>query len=176
LDILRTSKDPSRAFSDRFGDYFVGGYILGGTNSTLVWGSSESRGSSERLNISFEVHLLFLSYEDSINRQSADFWSAAAANLVAFDSLEAYQTKVEAREYGTFRIAMAESQANRKRGAVLQERVEAKLNALNIGSSGAQLPWGRCDELCRSGLVLELLMLPWAGLRDYRAAISAPRE
>ena len=174
--ILRTSTDPCRAFRDRFGDYFVGGYILGGTNSTVMWGAGASQGESERLDISFEVHLLFLSYEDSIKKNSASFSSAGAANLTAFDSLDAYQTKVEASNYRSYRMAVETSVANRRRGAELQARVLAKLKGLNLGPSGAQLPWERCDELCRSGLVLELLMLPWAGLRDYWNAILAPRE
>lgn len=73
-------------------------------------------------------------------------------------------------------MAIETSLANRGRGAELQARVMAKLKSLNLGPSGAQLPWERCEELCRSGLVLELLMLPWAGLRDYRSAILVPRE
>ncbi|KAI1193121.1 hypothetical protein F5X97DRAFT_52320 [Nemania serpens] len=175
IDILSTSTNPVRAFGDKFGDYFVGGYILGGANSTLAWGEGSTQGSSERLDISFEVHLLFLSYSDTISRHSADFSSAAAATLAAFDSLEGFQTHIEAREYESYRSAIQSSHDNRQRGAALQERVRAKLNALNLGSTGAQLPWEKCDELCKSGLVLELLLLPWAGLREYRSAISATR-
>ncbi|KAG9495532.1 hypothetical protein J7337_013781 [Fusarium musae] len=174
--ILRTSDDPCAAFRDKFGDYFVGGYILGGTNSTVMWGTGASQGESERLDISFEVHLLFLSYEDSIKKNDDNYSSAGAANLAAFDSLDAYQAKVEASNYGSYRTAVETSIANRQRGAELQGRVLAKLKSLDLGPSGSQLPWEKCDELCRSGLVLELLMLPWAGLRDYRDAICAPRE
>lgn len=140
-----------------------------------MWGAGASQGESERLDISFEVHLLFLSYNDNIKRNSAGFSSTAAANLTAFDSLDAYQTKVDASDPGSYRMAMETSLANRGRGAELQARVMAKLKGLNLGPSGAQLPWERCEELCRSGLVLELLMLPWAGLRDYRNATLAPR-
>lgn len=154
----------------------MGGYILGGTNSTVISGSGASEGSSERLDVSFEVHALFLSYNDSIHRASADFSSAAVATLTAFDSVDAWQTQIEALEYTGYRSAIQASHDNRQRGAALQKRVGARMKALNLGFSGAQLPWERCGELCRSGLVVELLMLPWAGLRDFRSAISATRE
>ncbi|RGP77375.1 hypothetical protein FLONG3_4514 [Fusarium longipes] len=176
IRILQTSANPTVAFRNKFGDYFVGGYILGGTNSTVMWGSGGSSAESERLNISFEVHLLFLSYEDSISKNDANYSSTGTTNLTAFDSLDAFQTKIEASNYGSYRAAVETSVANRQRGAVLQDRVLAKLKGLNLGSSGSQLQWEKCDELCKSGLVLELLMLPWAGLRDYRNAICAPRE
>ncbi|KAK2593760.1 hypothetical protein QQS21_008521 [Conoideocrella luteorostrata] len=172
IRILRTSSDPSRAFSDKFGDYFVGGYILGGANSTLASGAGASERSSEHLSVSLEVHVLFTSYSDTVNKQSADYSSLGTATLTAFDSLDAYQTEVKASEYEAYRNATQASRDNRQRGAALQERVKARLNAVDLGSSGAQLPWERCAELCRSGLVLELLMLPWAGLRDYRSALS----
>lgn len=175
LHILRTADDPRQAFSDKFGDYFVGGYMLGGANSTVVWATGASERSSEHLDVSFDVHLLFLSYSDSISRHQASFASAGTASLAAFDSVDAYQTHVEAHDFQAYMNAIQASHQNRLRGAALQERVRAKLKALNLGSSGAELPWERCGDLCASGLVLELLMLPWAGLRDYASAILADR-
>lgn len=138
---------------------------------TTMWGEGSSEGASERLDISFEVHLLFLSYEDSIKKSDASFKSAGTANLTAFDSLDAYQTKVEASDYGSYRMAVEKSLANRQRGAELQGRVLAKLKDLGLDQDRMELLWEKCDELCRSGLVLELLMLPWAGLREYREAL-----
>ncbi|KAJ2993957.1 hypothetical protein NUW58_g1682 [Xylaria curta] len=170
---FRCGKITFAHFPALFGDYFVGGYILGGANSTLASGAGSSQQSSERLDVSYEVHVLFASRSGSINEHSADFLSAGAATLTAFDSLDAYHAHVEASEYETYRAAIQSSHDNRQRCVALPARVRAKLNALNLGSSGAQLPWERSGELCASGLVLELLMLPWAGLRDYRSAISA---
>ncbi|KAH0037795.1 hypothetical protein KCU78_g1610, partial [Aureobasidium melanogenum] len=174
--ILRSSADPCRAFRDQFGEYFVGGYILGGTNSTVMWGDGASKAESERLDISYEVHLLFLSHEDSIKKRDANHSSKGAANLAAFDSLDAYQAKVEAGGFESYRMAVEKSVANRQRGAQLEARVLTKLKELGLSGSGSELSWARCDELFKSGLVVELLMLPWSGVRDYRDAILAPRE
>lgn len=55
-----------------------------------MWGARASQSDSERLDISFEVHLLFLSYEDSIKKNSDSLSSADMANLTAFDSLDTY--------------------------------------------------------------------------------------
>ncbi|CAG7557899.1 unnamed protein product [Fusarium equiseti] len=175
IRILQTSTDPSRTFQDKFGDYFVGGYILGGMNMTTMWGDGSSESASERLDISFEVHLLFLSYEDSIRTNDVSSTSRGSANLTAFDSLDAYQTKVDASDYGSYRMAVEKSVANRRRGAELQQRVLAKLNDLGLDRDRVELSWEKCDELCKSGLVLELLMLPWTGLREYREALLKPR-
>ena len=137
-----------------------------------MWAETSAQGESERLNISFEAHLSFLSYQNTTNKNSASSSSASAINLAAFDSLDEFQTKVK----DSYKKAMEQSFLNRKRGAVLQGRVLAKLKDLGLTQSGVQLTWVESDEICKSGLVLELLLLPWAGLRDYRELLTSPRE
>lgn len=138
--MLTTANDSAQAFSDRFGDYFVGGYLLGGTNSTFISAAGASQASSERLDISFEVHLLFLSYDNSIHRSSATFSSGAATTLTTFDSVLPWAEHVEALDYKGYRKAIRASQDNRHRAAALQERVGAKMGGMNLSASGTQLP------------------------------------
>ncbi|KAH8173562.1 hypothetical protein LIA77_07817 [Sarocladium implicatum] len=133
LRILRTAPDPSRTFSEAFGDYFVGGYILGGTNSTIVWGQGASERSASRLDATYEVHALFLSYEDEYHSASEDSASVGQASLTAFDSLENYQAAFEAHDYAGFRRALQASSDNRSRGSKIQGRARKKLRDLGLG-------------------------------------------
>jgi hypothetical protein len=182
LRILRTAPDPSRTFSEAFGDYFVGGYILGGTNSTIVWGQGASERSASRLDATYEVHALFLSYEDEYHSASEASASVGQASLTAFDSLENYQVAFEAHDYAGFRRALQASSDNRSRGSKIQGRARKKLRDLGLGlpppscaSSRAamqEMRRDKCADLFKQGLVLELLLLPWHGLREYRSALA----
>ncbi|RQM04715.1 hypothetical protein DH86_00003679 [Scytalidium sp. 3C] len=173
LRLLRTSRDPANQFGAKFGDYFVGGYILGGTNVNMIAGAGASKSSSKRLNLDYEGHLGFIEKTGNHYESSQEHAEGSMGSMTAYDSLDSKHIAVNISH---FQEAQDASAQNKKLGAQLQERAGARLRQLNLLTSGAEIPWGQCGELCSSGLVLELLMLPWSDMREYISAIAAPRE
>ncbi|KAH8807211.1 hypothetical protein F5884DRAFT_788776 [Xylogone sp. PMI_703] len=173
LRLLRTSRDPANQFRAKFGDYFVGAYILGGTNVNMIAGTEASVFSSKKLNVDYEGHIGFIKASGNHYKSSQEHAEASMGNLTAYDSLDGKHVALNISHY---QQALEASAQNKKLGAQLQERAGARLRQLNLISSGAELPWAQCGELCSSGLVLELLMLPWSELREYVSATVAPKE
>ncbi|KAF4466988.1 hypothetical protein FALBO_6137 [Fusarium albosuccineum] len=173
LHILRTAKEPAKTFSATFGDYFVAGYLLGGGNVSMFSGAGGSESRSKRLNIDVEVHLAFIKSKDKIHEESSMSAQAAAGTISVYDSLTDQHTE---QPIGNIDSAFALWEDNKIRAEKLQDRVAAELSKMDLHDDDTIIPHTKCDELCRSGLVLELLMLPWTGLRDYTSAIIAPRD
>ncbi|KAF5529847.1 hypothetical protein FNAPI_13735 [Fusarium napiforme] len=172
LRILYTAKDPSTSFSAIFGDYFVAGYLLGAGNVSMISGAGGSETRSKKLNIDVEVHLAFISREDKVQEESFQSAQAAAGTISVFDSLTDEHTEQPVSDIDK---AMAVWEDNKARAETLQQRTAIELSKMRLIADGSIIPQTKCDELCSSGLVHELLLFPWTGLRDYTSAVLAPR-
>lgn len=136
-------------------------------------GAGASESSFKRLNVDVEVHLAFISRTDNIHEESSSWAQQTGGIMTTYDSLT---DKHFEQPISDIDRAFALWEENRARTMKLQNRVATELSKLNLHSNGITIPQTKCDDLCRSGLVLELLMLPWTGLREYTSAILAPRD
>ncbi|KAF5700489.1 hypothetical protein FMUND_14315 [Fusarium mundagurra] len=172
LHILYTAKEPSQNFSAIFGDYFVAGYLLGAGNVSMITGAGGSETRSKELNIDVEVHLAFISRQEKIHEESLQSTQAAAGTISVYDSLTDEHLQQPVSDIDQ---ALAVWEENKARAETLQQRTAIELSKMRLIVDGSIIPQTRCDELCGSGLVHELLLFPWTGLRDYTSAILAPR-
>ncbi|CVL12394.1 hypothetical protein FPRO06_04798 [Fusarium proliferatum] len=172
LHILYTTKESAKSFSAIFGDYFVAGYLLGAENVSMISGAGASEARSKKLNIDVEVHLAFVSRQDKIHEESVQSARVAAGTLSVYDSLTDEHIEQPVSDIDK---ALAVWEENKARAETLQQRAAIELSKMNLIADGVTIPHTGCDELCRSGLVNQLLLVPWAGLRDYTSAILEPR-
>ncbi|KAF5656400.1 hypothetical protein FCIRC_13676 [Fusarium circinatum] len=172
LHLLYTAKEPSQSFSAIFGDYFVAGYLLGAGNVSMISGAGASEAHSKKLNIDVEVHLDFISRQDKIHEESLQSAQVAAGTLPIYDSLTDQHIEQPISDIDK---ALAVWEENKARAETLQQRAAIELSKMHLIADESTIPHTRCDELCGSGLVLELLLFPWTGLRDYTSAVLAPR-
>ncbi|KAF5536305.1 hypothetical protein FMEXI_10400 [Fusarium mexicanum] len=172
LHLLYTATEPSQSFSAIFGDYFVASYLLGAGNVSMISGAGASEARSKKLNLDVEVHLAFISRQDKIHEESLQSAQVAAGTLSIYDSLTDQHIEQPISDIDN---ALAVWEENKARAETLQQRTAIELSKMHLIADESTIPHTRCDELCGSGLVLELLLFPWTGLRDYTSAILAPR-
>lgn len=139
----------------------------------MITGAGASKSSSKRLNLDYEGHIGFIKKSENHYDSSQEHAEGSMGNMTAYDSLDGKHAAINISNY---QQALDASTHNKKLGTQLQQRAGASLQQLNLQTSGAEIPWAQCGELCSSGLVLELLMLPWSYLREYISATLAPKE
>lgn len=122
-------------------------------------------------NIEVKAKLLGVSktvYKDQ--RASAYGGESWKITYCGFDTLGGYERKAESETRQSYVEIQAEATRNVAGGMTLDKRVKEVLRSLNLGPeirAATALTLEQCKTVCMSGLVVELLFLPYAGLRDY---------
>ncbi|KAF2805524.1 uncharacterized protein BDZ99DRAFT_574445 [Mytilinidion resinicola] len=168
--ILQTSPEPQQAFQKEFGEYYVGAYILGGANVNMVSASSASWSKSKDLSGSYTVNFLWSSTTKPLDdhERSGNLFGNVA--LSAYDSLDGWQENKSGAGNTTYLDIVRSADDNKLRGWALAKRVTRKAKELKV-EKGSEVSWDMCDTICKAGLVVEVLLLPYAGLRDYTSAL-----
>lgn len=175
ISILQSNPDPHQAFRDEYGEYYVGAYILGGANASMVSGSAASSSNSKDISGQYTVKAVLYSKTKAIEEHERGSSSVGNISLAAFDSLDAWQANSNGSNGTSYTEIKRSAESNKERGWALAERVTRKARDMRI-ESGSEVSWDTCDAICKAGLVADLLLLPYAGLRDYAAAILSARN
>ncbi|KAL9613295.1 MAG: hypothetical protein Q9167_002162 [Letrouitia subvulpina] len=154
-------------FRAAFGDYFVAGLILGGITGTFMTAASPE---PEVTSGETEAGLL---YTYTCKRWTGEALDICAANgmhyqFMGYDSLNAKHdgTAVTGRLHIRAMTAMKDTfVAN---GIHLPARVIGKLQEQGISEESEHLKHKHCQRIAKSGLVVELLMMPYTLLNEYR--------
>ena len=155
------------AFKARYGDYYVAGYRLGGDTALMISGSSAAKKELEKFSITVKVEVLFFEASTTHSEYRASATASSSLRMVGYDTLEHRTWKaadVEGKSAGaaSFRAQAAEVMV---RSQSLDIRVMEKLNELGFQDE-EHLSKEDCDELTKSGLVAELVLLPVSTLRE----------
>lgn len=152
------------AFCERYGDYYVTGYRLGGETGLLVSTSGYSFKQVETFGVTVTVEVLFVEVSTSYSKDFQSYASGKTLKLLGYDTVDGlnWNTYTTSGDFMTF--------YNQKQDIVLKsggilERVQKSLDKQQLHESH-YLTNQQCDELIRSGLVIELMLLPMANLRD----------
>ena len=132
--------------------------------------STETKASKEVITLTVTVELLFST--ESVSTTEVKEMSQSSANL----SFSGYSTLDQAPSSCSLEIAATapthlqdlQRRANDYLTKVrdLQATVRKLMEELGI-ADGVQLPLSDCVRLCKSGLVVELLLAPFARLNQY---------
>lgn len=174
LDLLRTSP---ASFHSTYGDYYLSTLCIGADTSTFLSSSSSIDLKSEMRDIEVKAHAFGMTKTVYADRGASE--SAADdcdVTFCGFDTLSGFQLTAHATNRQRFEEIRGEAARNVAGGLNLDKRVREVLQTLNLGRkdevSMAILTAEQCKTVCRSGVVVELLFLPYAGLRDYVVATS----
>ncbi|KAJ5294391.1 hypothetical protein PENANT_c006G04072 [Penicillium antarcticum] len=172
LALLHNRADPN-AFRAKYGDYYVGAYLLGGANSQLL--SCTAMGASSSKDMSAQVTGKFLGFKKTKNFEEHEQAEVAMGQyeLVAYDSLNAWECNQKGgNEQANLELV---AQANYDRCSTLVNRVAAKVEALQL-QHGSRVPWDSCEAICRDHLVVQVLLLPYAKVKEYASAVLSVAE
>lgn len=172
LELLHMRDDPHTAFRERFGDYYVGAYLLGGTNAQLVSSNDIAASASKDLSGKGQVRFLGFVKEKKFEEHEKAEASFGNMRLTAYDSLEAWEC--DHQVHGDVRLIHQVADENERRCRSLIDRVNGKVEMLQL-QDGAVVPGELCEDICRAHLVVQILLLPYAKLREYAVAIRADR-
>lgn len=158
--------DGIEALTERFGDYYVGGYALGGDTGALVSAASVDSQLYKKLKIILKVQILFIKIQTTlVDEVQTSQYSFQSESLSGYDSLS--NTYVLATSKRGSRpedaISTAEKLANLAQN--LASRVDDKIVQTGLDKN-EPLTMEDCEKLFASGLVVELLLFPVALIRD----------
>lgn len=173
LSLLKTSAEPQTAFRDQFGDYYVSAYVLGGANATMLSASAASGSATEDLSGQFEARFLWASTTHYIEKHERSGHFAGTASIQSFDTLDILQDSRSGDNEATHMQITQSAAENQIRGMMLTQRVSERAQQMGV-TNGMELSWGKCEEICKKGLVVEIMLMPYIGLRSYMAAVLSP--
>ncbi|MCJ1287568.1 hypothetical protein MMC26_006920 [Xylographa opegraphella] len=164
----KNGQDALKAFANVYGEYYVAAYVLGGSNATMMGGMAASESSSTDLSGSYTVRFAFIEKSKSIENHERTRSAIGEASLAAYDTLTNWESNAATAELASYSDIMHSAAENRDRGWSLGRRVVAETGTLGLDGAGRRsVSWEECEMVCRAGMVVELLLLPYAGLRHY---------
>jgi hypothetical protein len=176
--LLRGRKGPSR-FRARYGDFYVCGYELGGSAGACLSGSTTSSSTTDTLTLTVTVRALF----SSASTSTSESWTICAAGSTL--SLSAYSSVSGGSE--AEELLMQGGPGDEQRAQGIREAAWRSLAGVSDLPSAV---WDMMDQLglrdgqimaldemasvCRSGLVMRVLLAPFARLNQYVSLVGQP--
>jgi len=170
LETLGTSNNPHEDFKTQFGEYYVAAYMLGGSNANMLAGMAAESSSSMDISGSYTIKVAFIKKTKPIEHHERGGGGLAVGNLSAYDTLNSWDVNLAASERESYNGLMRAAEENSLRGWTLAARVQAKAEEMGL-QPGKRVSHTVCEGVCRGGLVVELLLMPYSGLHQYVAAI-----
>ena len=159
-------KDAVHVFQEQFGDYFVSALRIGAANATTISSSSGSSSSSKDIIADATVTTLGFDTDKhwESHERAASFEGQVSLN--AYDSLDNWTGSESGVGEAAYRRVQPIASENLARSQSVASRVDRKLQDLGV-SVGQVLSSDVCGRICQEGLVAEIVLSPFAGLRDY---------
>ena len=137
--------------------------------------SANAASSPSSKDVALEITIKFLFFSDTeiwgSHKSSSTF--QGTVTHPGFDRIDSWndsQSSTGAEAYAHLKPLAGE---NLKRGKSVEARVQESMREFNL-FDGCTMTWDVCDKLGKKCLVIELLLLPFTGLRDYVQAIHSP--
>ena len=167
---LLRSPDGEQKFRTTFGDYYVAGYILGGDTGVYVSVSQSSRDTKTSTSITVTVKVLFFSKSWTETSTETTHDESLECVFCGYDTMSASQKADTAKNKEEYSNMRALTQAYLGYVEQLPRRVMQELKNLDIAKH-KQLSEAHCSKICDSGLVVQLMLMPFSCLRDYKTAL-----
>ncbi|EAW12960.1 uncharacterized protein ACLA_013970 [Aspergillus clavatus NRRL 1] len=155
-------------FKAIFGDYYVGGYRIGGDASVLFSTDASSRSETETKSVKLSVESWFGDYHKEWSSSSTRTEHQAEVRVSAYSTLE--QAIIgETVKLGTarFQAVIEQGRGIHRRAQGLDDSISKLLTQIGVRKGGL-VTQQQCMQLCQSGVVAELLLMPVECLRQVR--------
>lgn len=155
-------------FKAIFGDYYVGGYQIGGDASVFFSTDTSSRSETEAKRINISVESCFGDYHEDEATNSMSMEQQQEVRVSAYSTIEQVLI-ADTVQMGTarFQAAIEHGRGIHKRAQGLGDSVANVLKEVSV-REGRLLTQRQCAQLCERGVVVELLLVPVECLRQVR--------
>jgi len=171
MNLLRTSPTD---FHRTYGDYFLYALIIGADTSTFLSTSSSMDLRSKMRDIQVEATVFGTSETVYADHRTSQYASEPCeVTFNGFDTLSGRHWAEHTTDQAAYEEVKTAATKNVAGGMNLDKRAKAVLArfGLDLGNE-ERLSEEQCKALCESGLVVEMMLLPYSGLRDYVASTS----
>ncbi|TFA99562.1 hypothetical protein CCMA1212_008577 [Trichoderma ghanense] len=156
------------AFHATYGDFYVGGYRIGGDASVLFSTDASSRSEAETKRVNIDVESWFDDYHEQWVTTSSSTQRSTVVRVSAYSTVEQALIS-EAVQMGTpeFQAALEKGRGIYQRARGLDDSVTKILREIGVGK-GRLVTREQCAQLCGRAVVVELLLVPVECLRQVR--------
>ncbi|CAI6340661.1 unnamed protein product [Periconia digitata] len=166
------------SFQECFGDYYVAGYILGADTGMLLSASSFSRKEINEVSVETEARVLWFKTHATWSTEFTSFDAGKNVKVLGYDTLDdrtwPNHPELLARDTFTYgspqhvesmELAQKDLETLTNYSENLPGRVDKILQSSGL-DDGDYLTFEQCENLCKLGVVVELLLLPMARIRE----------
>ncbi|KAH0494693.1 hypothetical protein TgHK011_008284 [Trichoderma gracile] len=166
FDVLR--RKGIQGFHTIYGDFYVGGYRIGGDASVLFSTDASSRSETETKRVKIDVESWFGDYHEQSAMSSSRTERSRVVRVSAYSTIEQVLIS-EAVQMGTpeFQAATVQGRGIYQRARGLDDTVARILKDIGV-SKGRLVTREQCAQLCSRAIVVELLLVPVECLRQVR--------
>ncbi|KDQ06258.1 hypothetical protein BOTBODRAFT_181784 [Botryobasidium botryosum FD-172 SS1] len=160
------------SFHQTYGDYFLGALCIG-ADTTIFLSTSSSIGIQTEMK-SIQVDAKFLGVKQEVysdHKRSLSSSLTYDLTFSGFDTLSGSQSTVKAVDEASYWEVREQATRALVGGLNLEVRARRTMKSLGV-DVGMSLTEQNTKELCHSGLVVELMFLPYCGMKDYIAVTS----
>lgn len=157
-------------FRKIYGDFYVCGYELGADAGASLVADNRSSTIAETLTLTLTIKVLF--FEESVSTSTTTTSATSSASMI----FNGYSTlDHNSQSFTTSSLSSGDqtklrdvASAYLRKVSSLDHRARQELKRLGL-KDGKAVSLSACSRICESGLVVELLLAPFARLNDYVA-------
>lgn len=153
-----------KAFCEKYGDYYLAGYRIGGDTGLLISSSSFRTKKVETYGVTVTVEVLFIEASKTWTKDFYDFSAGRSLKLLGYDTVDGVNWKSTTEGSGVDAVR-SDALSIMKNAQCILNRVEDTLDRLGLKDQ-QDLTTAQCDALTQAGVVVELILLPISSIRD----------
>ena len=165
---LLGSADGQSKFRKLYGDYFIQGFALGADAGVCLAAHSHSKDSQEQLKVKITVKILFSSASEEHVETSENHEASADLNVCGYSTMGGDSEKLATTSTSSYDQERIRNIASKymKTVASLEADVKRAMQDLKL-KEGGQGQQSSAFDICRSGLVVQVLLFPYALTQEY---------
>jgi hypothetical protein len=155
-------------FRKLYGDFFIRGFTLGADAGICLAAHAHSTDTKEQLKVKLTVKVLFWSASVEHEETTENHEGSADLKVVGYSTMAGEFEKLETESTSYWDQQRVRDVATKYMRVIssLEKDVRANLTELKL-KEGARVPLTEAFGLCRSGIVVQLLLFPHARTEQY---------
>ncbi|RSM04554.1 hypothetical protein CEP52_006782 [Fusarium oligoseptatum] len=163
---LLQREDGDKLFAERYGDYFVSGYVLGADSGGCLAASASSKRTVETLTTEVNVKVLWISYTSSTSTTDIRQTCSMDLTFYGYDTLNGTNLSKQAQAGKSTQEIQLAAQGCIDNSNNLQLRLKRRMSELGIEDEGT-MSVAKCSKAVEGGVVVELILTPFRTLKEY---------
>ncbi|KAM0425739.1 hypothetical protein ACHAPT_008987 [Fusarium lateritium] len=168
-------EDGDKFFADRYGDYFVSGYVIGADTGGCLAASASAKRTVETMAADVNVKVLWSNYTTSTSRTDIQQTCSMDLTFYGYDTLTDTNLSLQAESGKSTQDIQLAAQRCIANSNALQTRLKQRVDELGITDEGV-ISVEQCARAVEGGVVVELILAPFRTLKEYIQCIYEGKQ